>query len=54
MSIFRGRKRFGPLVLGLWLVAHGLAQLIQLSFLFKDTILAALAIAAGVLILLDR
>lgn len=54
MSIFKGRKTFGPLLLGLWLVATGLAQLIHLDFLFMETILAALAIAAGALILIDR
>jgi len=54
VSIFKGRKKIGVLILGLWLVATGLAQLIHLNFLFMDTILAGLAIAAGVLILLDR
>ena len=54
MSIFKGRKKFGPLVLGLWLVATGLVQLIHLNFLFMETIMAAFAIAAGVLVLLDR
>ena len=54
MSIFKGRRKFGTLILAIWLVATGLAQLIHLNFVYMDTILAALAIAAGVLILLDR
>ena len=54
MSIFKGRRKLSPLLLGAWLVATGLAQLIHLNFLYMDTILAGLAIAAGVSILLDR
>jgi hypothetical protein len=50
----KGRRKLGPAVLGLWLVASGLAQLIHLNFLFMGTILAVLAIAAGTLIWLDR
>jgi hypothetical protein len=54
VSFFKGRRKFGSLVLGIWLIATGLAQLIHLDFLYMDKILAALAIAAGALILLDR
>ena len=54
MAFFKGRKNLGMLLLGLWLVATGLAQLIHLNFLFMDTILAVVAIAAGVLIVLGR
>jgi hypothetical protein len=54
MSFFKSRRKFGPTLLGLWLVVTGLASLIQLDFLLMKTILAAIAIAAGVLIVLDR
>jgi hypothetical protein len=54
VSFFKGRKKFGSLILAIWLVATGLAQLIHLNFLYMETILGALAIAAGVLIVLDR
>jgi hypothetical protein len=54
VAFFKGRKTYGPLILGIWLIATGLAQLIDLHFVFMGTILAALAIAAGILIVLDR
>ena len=54
MSLFKSRRKLGHLLLGLWLVATGLASLIHLNFLFMESILAVLAIAAGVLIVLDR
>jgi nitrate reductase gamma subunit len=54
MSIFKGRRKFGMLLLAIWLVATGLADLIHLNFMFMGTILGALAIAAGVLLLIDR
>jgi len=54
LSIFSGRKKYGLLVLAVWLILTGLAGLIHLDFLLFDKILAGLAIAAGVLMLLDR
>jgi hypothetical protein len=54
VSIFRGRKKYGLLILGAWLVLTGLAGLIQLDFLLFDKIRAGLAVAAGVLIVFDR
>ncbi|MDR3636643.1 MAG: hypothetical protein P4L84_22765 [Isosphaeraceae bacterium] len=48
------RKNLGALALGGWLVIFGLSQAIQLSFLFRDQILGAIAIVAGALVLLDR
>jgi hypothetical protein len=54
VSIFKWRKKYGGLILGIWLVATGLAQLIHFNFIYMETIMAGLAIAAGVLILLDR
>jgi hypothetical protein len=44
----------GMLLLGIWLILTGLLPLINLNFPASGTILALLAIAAGVLILLGR
>jgi hypothetical protein len=54
LAFFSGRKKYGLLVLAAWLILTGLAALIQLDFLLFDKIRAGLAIAAGVLIILDR
>jgi hypothetical protein len=54
VSIFKGRRKLGPLILGAWLILTGLAQLIHLDFLLIDRLLAGLALAAGILIVLDR
>ncbi len=54
MSFFTRRKKYGFLVLGVWLVLTGLAGLVHLDFLLFDKIRAGLAVAAGVLIVLDR
>ena len=40
MSIFKGRRNLGLLLLGVWLIATGLAGLIHLDFLLMDKILA--------------
>jgi hypothetical protein len=49
------RTRIGMTVLGIWLVAQGLLGLVPaLQFSGSGTLLALLALAAGVLILLDR
>ncbi len=47
-------KRPAKLLLGLWLVLMGLVQLLDLSFVGLRPIMAVLAIAAGVLIALDK
>ncbi|HEV2669528.1 MAG TPA: hypothetical protein VGU74_00385 [Gemmatimonadales bacterium] len=47
-------KRFGTLLLGAWLVLTGLIRLINFSFSGLGTIMAVLALVAGILILLDR
>jgi len=44
----------GMLVLAIWLVLHGLIGLIGLRFMFSGSILSALAIAAGVLLLMRK
>jgi hypothetical protein len=47
-------KSAGILLLGVWLVAQGLISLIGLSFNGMHMIMGALAVVAGVLIILRR
>jgi hypothetical protein len=44
----------GMVLLGIWLILSGLIPLLKLRFPNAETILAVLAIAAGLLILLRR
>jgi hypothetical protein len=44
----------GMLLLAIWLIAYGLIQVVDIRFPAAGTILAILAIAAGVLLLLKR
>ena len=44
----------GSILLGVWLVAGGLASLVHLRFTGSTVILAILAIAAGVMVLITR
>lgn len=54
--IFRKKKLsgWGTLLLAIWLIAFGAMSLLDISFQGKDIVMAVLAIAAGVLLLLDR
>ena len=47
-------KNIGMLLLGLWLIVHGLEPLVGLSFAGLETIMGIVAIAAGVLILIGK
>jgi hypothetical protein len=47
-------RRLGFLLLGIWLILTGLMPLFHLNFSGLGTIMAILAVAAGVLILLER
>ena len=47
-------QRLGFLLLAIWLILEGLVFLIGLNFAGLDPIMGVLAIAAGVIILLDR
>lgn len=47
-------KNLGKLLLSIWLIATGVLPLLQLSFAYSVQVMAGLAIAAGVLLLLDR
>jgi hypothetical protein len=46
--------KIGMILLGVWLVARGLLPLVDLSFQGMGLLMNLLAIAAGVLILLER
>jgi hypothetical protein len=54
MANMRLTKSLGMLLLGIWLIVTGLVPLLSLSIAGIGTILAVLAVAAGVLILLGR
>jgi hypothetical protein len=47
-------KRLGILLLSIWLILVGLTSLFHFSFSGLDVIMAILALAAGVLLLLER
>ena len=47
-------KNIGLALLGVWLIAQGLGALLDLSFRGMHTVMAALALAAGILILIRR
>jgi hypothetical protein len=47
-------KNLGMLLLGIWLIVTGLLQVVTIQIPAIGTILAVLAIAAGVLILTGR
>ena len=49
-----GTKNLGMLLLAIWLIATGVLAFVHLPFAQTGLVLAALAIAAGVLILLGR
>jgi len=44
----------GMMLLGIWLVLTGLTPLLNLNFPAMPTLMAALAVAAGALILMNR
>ena len=53
MSFIR-RRNLGMLLLGVWLILQGLLPLLGVTFPMQGPIMALLAIAAGVLILVER
>jgi len=48
------QKKLGILCLSIWLILYGLMLVAKLSFEGSGFILGALAIAAGILLILDR
>ncbi len=49
-----GRKNIGMLLLAIWLIIQGASPLLGFSFPSQGLVLSILALAAGILILLDR
>ncbi len=47
-------RRLGSLLLAIWLILTGLAELFKVSFSGMGILMGILALAAGILILLDR
>ena len=47
-------RKLGMILLSIWLIASGLIAIFNLSFAGLSIVMAILAIAAGVLILLER
>jgi hypothetical protein len=47
-------RNLGMLLLGVWLIANGLIPLLNLSFSGLGTLMAALAVAAGALIVVGK
>ncbi len=54
MNYLRKTKSWGLFLLAIWLILFGVIPLLGISFPAMGTILELLAIAAGVLILLNR
>ena len=54
LSIFKQSRKYGTILLCVWLIASGLISLLSLSIAHSGQVLDVLAIAAGVLILIDR
>jgi hypothetical protein len=47
-------RNLGMLLLGIWLILGGLIPLLQISIPYFGTVMAILAIAAGICILIGR
>jgi hypothetical protein len=47
-------KRLGMILLGIWLVATGLLQVVNISIPGINVIMAILAIAAGIVVLFGK
>ena len=47
-------RNFGMILLGIWLILHGLVSLFGLAFSGLPIILGILALVAGILILLGK
>ncbi len=47
-------SRISAIVLGIWLILKGIMPLLHLNFSGSGTLLAILALAAGILVIIDR
>lgn len=48
------KKGLGTILLAIWLIATGLFFLFRVAFAGQPTVMAVLAVAAGVVLLLER
>jgi hypothetical protein len=48
------KKNLGLVLVGVWLVIHGLTQLVNFNFSGLGTVMAILAIIAGALVIVGR
>ncbi|HOA34801.1 MAG TPA: hypothetical protein PKV91_00620 [Bacillota bacterium] len=48
------RKGLGGVLLAIWLIATGLLPYLTLTIPYRNTIMSVLAVAAGILILVER
>lgn len=48
------KKNLGLVLVGVWLVLHGLTQLVSFNFSGLGTVMAILAIIAGALVIVGR
>ena len=48
------KKHLGHLLLGIWLLGHGLIELVHLSFTGLGTVMGVLAIVAGAILIVGR
>jgi hypothetical protein len=48
------KKNLGLVLLGIWLIVHGLTQVVDFHFSGLGTVMAILAIVAGALIVVGR
>lgn len=54
MALFKRSPKLGTLLLAIWLIAQGVLGLVPIGIPFLGYAMAALAIAAGICILIDR
>jgi hypothetical protein len=54
MTAMKLNRNLGTLLLGVWILLTGLIPLLSLSFAGLGTVMAVLAIAAGVLLIVGR
>ncbi len=47
-------RGIGPILLAIWLIAYGLTELADLRFRYDDLLLGALAVVAGIFLLIRR
>lgn len=47
-------SRISAIMLGIWLILKGIMPLLHLTFSGSGTLLSVLAVAAGILIIVDR